>query len=512
MLRIRDYFVISVTFLALTVFFLVFHDSYSLDQSVSDVVVSGSAAIFAENDEEKIALTEYMDEERPMVLILTGSGSQNESSEQVTEVISALKRPWYSLEKISDATEEQLESSGIIIAAVDSLSDWEEAEETIAYVEEEGIHLIVTTCSGGEDGSEISEKLGILESSGETEIEGMVVFEGILMQGRKYYDDLPLEVEDLSLDAYCTVWIKDRIDQKENGDIPVMWERSLGSGDVFVMNHSLLSGGYGSGLLTGIISRYSETFVYPVVNAKVELVDYFPDVSNGEETVLETLYSRTETAVVRDIFWPSLSKIMKNIGLTATFFTHVSDEEKENSTYQYLEDLITKAGYLLVETEIDNVTELLNFPVLCVWNSGGDESMLTADGWISTAGLLSHYIDMREVLGENGEDIRYEWTQYSRELATFMDELYGEADWIDSVSLQEGVARYQVYCELQPEITITEKGITIENEGLSAEAYFVVRTSRKLQDIGTGCETEQIDGEYYLVRVTDEDAEILFEE
>ncbi len=101
---------------------------------------------------------------------------------------------------------------------------------------------------------------------------------------------------------------------------PLLWRTKTGNSFLFVINSDIYGGVALLGVLNGFMSRESECFLYPIVNAQtISLVNY-PYLSKENEVRMQELYSRSSEAVARDLLWPNIIQILMNYGNSYSFF------------------------------------------------------------------------------------------------------------------------------------------------------------------------------------------------
>lgn len=508
MLRVRDYLIISGSFVLLIVFFLIFQANFSINRTYVD---ESKPLQVDTSDYHNIAVNDM----NPEVLVLCGKNEKNNWLKHVQEVLAGMKVSYCVRSQVNDFQKYKFNNIHTIILAMESWSELEDPEQILKLVEEKGLSLIVTNCSEVDEQEEIAEKIGIVQNEGRSQVDGMVVFDGIMFQGLTYYFDYPMEITDYYLDPFCKTWIVEYTkEQKEPGDkINLLWEKRLGKGDIFVFNNNLIPIGEGGGLLAGVISRMQDVMVYPIVNARVELIDYCPDVANGDEEVLKNLYNRNEFMINRDIFWPALSKILDSNGLVGSLYTHVSTEEMSTQNYQYIKNTILKKGHVVFENQQPGTKDDVTLPIAVKGNQYSEKAVFAMKSQIAYMGLASHYLDMRDVLGKNQYDDNYEWSGYSLELSKLLNAAYKDSEWLERVSATEAIERYKRYLIMEPSIYVSDESIEIRTSNFYGECYFITHSKRKLKQVlSQDYEIEELREEYYLITAKQPRVEIYFEE
>lgn len=100
---------------------------------------------------------------------------------------------------------------------------------------------------------------------------------------------------------------------------PLVWEMSSGAGKYVVYNGRRMADKPNVGLLAGILSLTSDTYVYPTVGAKVFIIDDFP--APVPEGIFPRLYDEvhlTTADFYRNVWWPQMLANAKRYGFKYT--------------------------------------------------------------------------------------------------------------------------------------------------------------------------------------------------
>lgn len=170
---------------------------------------------------------------------------------------------------------------------------------------------------------ELIEMLGItLINADQVQLEGIKLFDGFLLGGEQQYiveDNENLEQQDMDLEVpwYCTsagvkVYMVGMLDEEKYADIKnefwpsIIWRSDVGKTRIFAVNGDYLSGNTGIGILDAMMSEMHDYEIYPVVNAQTIVALNYPGLTSENAAEMNTRYSRSQTAVFRDIVWPGL--------------------------------------------------------------------------------------------------------------------------------------------------------------------------------------------------------------
>lgn len=491
MLKISDYIAMMLSFAGMLFFYLIFAGSLAVGkeppQKISYMEMPSDFSWFAESKEEN-----------PYCIILCGEHRDSAETKEMQLMLSHLKKEYAVCDLVENITEEQLAHFQCIIVTAEKFEELGNVEALFEMVEE-GKKVLFAKLPQEQGSHGYSKTIGILRNQGNTTIDGVMIFEPLLVQGMIYHDDLECTVDEVEIDSRCQKLIIEKAKtKKEQKDlIPLLWERKYGEGCFYVVNGDYLTVEKGMGFLTGILAQIEEDFLYPVINAKVDLLDGFPEYMNPYEQNIKQMYSRNNAMFLRDVVWPSLVKIGESNNLAFTGKRYQEVPQAEIANYQYLKGLMEKRGYEIVEDASQQAVEI---PFISHGFEFKDEEIMNMQSSISGLGLASHQQDISAVTGKNAGDSKYEWSSYSLELSKLMKALYSDTDWLDEVTLSQANERYKRYLVLKPQITKQEGQIRIETENFNELCFYMLRTKKSVLP-GEDYEVQQVGADAYLIKV-----------
>lgn len=258
----------------------------------------------------------------------------------------------------SDICEAAADTNGAALLIV-SGSDLKTQEDAAALetLSQQGRHVVVSGIPDAvvqEKNKELGKCLGILQcrDSG-IHIEGFKLFAGLLFGDETVYDEYDQNLPYVQLSDSVTVYAVAQSEENwfqelENEDLPpVIWRYAPDDGKVYVVNGTYLEGNMGAGLLTGFAADCQQTYIYPVVNAQITVLENYPVLSDENEDYMEREYGQKSSLVFRDILWPSIVAIFRDTkdSMTAvgsTRLDYTDDQEIDSSLLQYYFEQITK--------------------------------------------------------------------------------------------------------------------------------------------------------------------------
>lgn len=104
-------------------------------------------------------------------------------------------------------------------------------------------------------------------------------------------------------------------------DLPLVWTHAYRLGRVAVINGSFLESKLSSGLLVGAVNAVKEHALYPVLGAKVVVLDAIPPLFDSNDDKSFEYYGRSSESFVRDKLWSVLIQkaTVLDLKLTSSF-------------------------------------------------------------------------------------------------------------------------------------------------------------------------------------------------
>lgn len=489
MLKISDYLAITAGFAGIFLFYLIFSGSIQINYGTE----GGLSVIEREEAVEK------PQPETAQYVVLYGNEKESKLSCQIMQMLDKMKKDYLAKETMKELSERQKEEAGVFIVTTGSLDEADTEQELLSLVRDEGKCVFYAVLTG--ENAEYERELGILESRGKAEIDGMMVFEGILVQGMVYYENLPMEIREISLDASCTRLIQEQSKtfKEQRYLLPILWKKQYGSGEIYSCNGPFFESESDIGIFAGILYEMEETFLYPVVNSRAVLLDYYPDPEQADAQAIYELYSREPIAYIRDVIWPAIDKIRHENNLVISGRSYAQDRDDE---FYDLQRQIQRNNGIVMEEGEGTI-----LPVISEGHRQADEKRYWMESAASGWGIASSYLDMREVMGSKKDTEEFEWAAYSLELTKSMYDVYRNNQFLEAVNWLEAQERLKRYERIRPEFEITDDSIQIRADGFVDVWYCMVRTRRDLED-GQGYEIQKIGDDAYLLQISQQEVAI----
>lgn len=500
MLKISDYVAIVLSFVAMLVLYLIVAQNLSISLALNELL---NPVSISENYDP---LVEWASEEPEFAVVCGQQGSADEAQE-ITALVSNLKKKYRVFSTVDDITSEQAQSIRTIIVTADSWDQIGNAEKLFQYAQD-GATVIFSHLMTGQNASTLNKAVGVLDIGESAEIKGIFLSDRLMVQDSVYHDDLTCTVSQVTLDSRCAKLMVEWSDEgKEQKDlIPLIWEKRQGAGAFYVVNGDFLNEKYGMGVLTGLLSCSNDVFVYPVVNAKVNILDSFPQVDNPYEDSVRAMYSRDSNTFERDIVWPYMVKLCEVNELVITAHAKNTPSSTAKEKFDALVDMIERRG---CEVIVGYEEPAFPVPYTVEGFTRTNENIFGVQCGVSGMALVTHYLDMAEIMGANANDPNYEWNAYSLELSKLMNDIYKDTEWIDAVTLSTAEERYKRYVVMQPELDQTDDGLIIRTGNFDEMSFYLIRTDKPVF-AKSNCEVTKVGENAYLIKVLDQEAQVSF--
>ncbi len=415
MISKREFFSISIMMLMLLFMFqaLMVIREYSNKYDVNEYYNEDVDTTHKKWEMEKVNLDNLKDEQDYILFV----GKQDAHfGKMVSEWCTYTKRNCAMIQSIT----ENHNRLNVLPAAVILESKYVNMQKELDIIEgwaEQGVDIIFCDLPDVEDvesNYKLQELLGIVKvESHSVEVDAIKVFEGLLLGGETIYDASKDEAKGMGFEMPWYVlgsgtktymvgmfgepvnWISD----VKNEYLPaIVWRNSVGDGKVFAVNADYMKDSTGIGFLSGFMAECNPIEIYPVINAQNLAVTNYPGFASENDEVIQKLYSRTQSAMFRDVVWPSLVSTVHNTDMKLTCFMTpqfdytdskepkheelvfylkqlnevgaeaglslqhrggVTIEEKIERDNKYFSSIISNYKYRVVYLNLDNVDELL---------------------------------------------------------------------------------------------------------------------------------------------------------
>ncbi len=199
--------------------------------------------------------------------------------------------------------------------------------------------------------------LGIYNIGDDIETFGLKVLTDILVGG-KGHQNKSIYVSNYQYIITLKNNVKVHITSSE--DVPLLWENSYGNGKFVFYNGTYMSRKVYTGLMTAVLARSNDAYIYPVFGIKLFFIDDFP--SPEPEGVFEKIYKEfglTTAQFYRQVWWPEMLGYAQLYGAKYTGmiienynnnvqppFEPLDDGKAKNNLITYGRELLKSGGEL----------------------------------------------------------------------------------------------------------------------------------------------------------------------
>lgn len=225
--------------------------------------------------------------------------------------------------------------------------DYDRCTGMLTELARRGVDLIFCSLPDVEtirENEELQRLLGIRQvMADDAQMTGVHLFGGFLLGGETYYQSLDSETEELQdLDLHLPWYyissgtktymmgILAEDDERLEPNMLVMdrnemlpaliWRNSIGKANIFAVNGNFMEDCTGIGILDAMMYEKEPYIIYPVVNAQSLSVVNCPVLASENQEEMQSIYSRNQHMLLRDIVWPGITAVTERGQMKATCF------------------------------------------------------------------------------------------------------------------------------------------------------------------------------------------------
>lgn len=139
---------------------------------------------------------------------------------------------------------------------------------------------------------------------------------------------------------------------------------------------------------------------------------------------------------------------------------------------------------------------IVNIPAVTEGFSYGDGDLFKLHSIATALGVVTHKIDINEMVYPQSKD--KDWSNSFKDLASAVDTYWDGYKSLDSLNISSTESRVLRFLNIKPHITKFKNGITISIDSFDEEAYFMLRTKKKVVGIDHGKVTKIQEGAYLI--------------
>jgi len=391
-------------------------------------------------------------------------------------------------------------------------------------------------------------RLGIESYGGSYPQRGVDFLEKVLLSGLYFKAEINCKANEIKISGKSRFYAVGYDPQypKFHDRNPLIWRTFYEGGAIYCFNNDLLKDFKNCGILTGILSTDKEVYVYPVVNAGIQLINAMPYYTDENSDKLTLTYNRDALLFQRDIIWSDLVSIVRGLGTKYTFYPYAgtNQDRMENELLEYYGKQLRlmegewgfyESGRLAkmfpkysASSEYKYEGFGTNNRIMDAANAfgyiGGNKvalpvtmhgalqdkgTIFQAYSLASSFGYVSHMLDLQEVFSDtSGEDI---WTDYKLDYVQGFYPVTKLYEFYDFVTASQAAIKMSVFLNSNPDIryekAITDTGteiitsITFGAQNIGETSYILKCKADVVSS--SNCKYTRISQGVYLVVVED---------
>lgn len=233
--------------------------------------------------------------------------------DNIVKFLESTKKDYIALDTIN---KDDLTTDKTVVVAARSLDSLGDITPIISFLESGGNVIFSVSLEKDSNFHYIEQKLGIYEAGYLYYAEGVNLHSGVLLGGGLNINGDWIKTSSLSvrLNEDCNVFA-----ESDDGN-PLFWEAKVEQGKAIVFNNTFLTEKSGIGMFTTALAKADKVLIYPIINSRAMLLNYFPVSLSGNEVYMKKYYGRNTEGFIRDIWWPDMAKISSKYDFKYTSF------------------------------------------------------------------------------------------------------------------------------------------------------------------------------------------------
>ncbi|MCL2254476.1 MAG: DUF2194 domain-containing protein [Lachnospiraceae bacterium] len=543
MLKARDFIVIATLSTILFVFFLLFTPTMHTANYDAD---SGKVTLKADSfNGSSSGMMNYPPRGGKINQIAVIGDADGDVTKTVTDTLQNMKISFNIYDSFKDINHEEtavITKREISGEETEALKAWLENDKGVIFAE---VPLGLT--------GEIRRLLGIVKHTPIFEAAGFTLYEGIMLKGLKHVGVHKFTSEGIELDSRCKIFataysirLEERIQYipiraEYPYKTPMIWRVMHNGGEIYVINSPFMDKTEGSGLLAGILSLRYDDLIYPIVGTKTVGLMNFPYLPNDNMMI----NSRSSFGYTRDIIWPGMVSVAKNLELSYTCYPNGDfyGGTNANDNIQFMYDELYRLNYSELGCEAEELRmfernqgflaeKFTNMEFNSLMNPGFEpkghvSAVSRSDGfngfsWVSNRavnlpvtgtgvdldvgsfanesyitafGYSFHAIDMEPIF-INQESAN----EYMQDIGKKLHDYYVNRNYMDSYSAKGAAEEVKNYLNLSTAVSYRHDGTDVVLSGHNRAVKYILRTEKTVDEMNSvGCEITEIYKGVYLV-------------
>lgn len=453
--------------------------------------------------------------------------------------------------------------------------------EDILTVSKQGTDIIFATLPVKEDlTQEWKDLLGIRYIGERYTQKGISVFDGFMTGGIRWYEDYRIRTVRVKTNSDCKTYIAGINDEILQGRVrnedatDIVWRKIINNSRLFVINGAFFAENTYNGVLSSVLFKSTSDCIYPIVNAKMLLIEDAPYLSDENTKEVEKLYARTAYRFLEEIAIPAIVSLSMSLEIQPQFYgtQYFKDSSKgfDPHSVQFLnKELIKIGGDIQVSVYnnqvnkmirsigvIESITEKQVTSLLFGnYKPKIEQQVMSALSYTGNITSIVHrwkdvpqisirdeyaYIPMMTQGYEFDDDMLFsfdgaasslglithgitmenmiyplssedDWSTAFRDFSAYYYSTCQKYSYLDGVDGAGLEQRIRQYLIMKPKISYEQEKIHLEIENLYTQGYFILQTDKKIEGMSSGSYKKIGNGEY-LITIIQENTDILLKE
>lgn len=411
---------------------------------------------------------------------------------------------------------------------------------------------------------------------------GVVALDGFLVGGRSWYEDYRLRALRIKTNSSCKTFLAGINDEKAQEQLrnedatDIIWRTICNNSRIFVINGNFFSDMSHIGILGAVLSELSSDYLYPVINARMLLIEDAPYLSNENEAEMEKRYARNSRRFLQEIAIPGILSLSMALEIQPQFFgtqyfrsfsdalrsdavsfLHKelvkiggdiqlsADKNQKEKLFQTMEVFEEVAGKKMTslffgdyeKVEEAAVMEELSYhknqvsSIIHRWSDLPEISIkgeyvyipMMTEGYQMDGKLLFSFDGAASSLGLITHGISMEtiiypqseeddWASAYKDFSAYYYTACQKYSWMDGMDAEGLEQRVRQYLVMEPEISWHKKSIHLKVEHLYTQGFFILKTTGKKIREMSSGSFKKLEEGIYLLTVTEPETEIFLKE
>lgn len=140
--------------------------------------------------------------------------------------------------------------------------------------------------------------------------------------------------------------------------------------------------------------------------------------------------------------------------------------------------------------------DIVNVPIISKGFEYSEKEYFKLQSMATALGVISHEADMKDIIFPEGSGD--DWPQAAMSLSSMLDSYLKSYKAFESMNVTQMSERISRFLAMNPEITVENNTIQVKIHHFDTEAFFILRTKKKISNIANGSYSKIEDGAYLI--------------